>query len=176
MAESTSPKKPAEDTADRPRDQVIRLDSEREQRRAGTVIDDGELETPVALEPAALEAPTREPQPQPAPVIAAPPAPVKPKRSLTRPVLFALLPVALVVGGYYYVIGGQVMTTDNAYIQADSRSASPPTSPAPSIEIDVHENQAVKKGEVLFRLRPASFETALAARPGAARHACATRC
>ncbi|TJX16059.1 MAG: biotin/lipoyl-binding protein, partial [Mesorhizobium sp.] len=30
-------------------------------------------------------------------------------------------------------------------------------------EIDVHENQAVKKGDVLFRLRPASFETALAA-------------
>ena len=67
MAESTSPKKPAEDATDRPRDQIIRLDSEREQRRAGAVIDDGELETPVALEPAALEAPTKEPQPLPAP-------------------------------------------------------------------------------------------------------------
>ena len=119
MAESISPKKPADDATDRPRDQVIRLDSEREQRRAGTVIDDGELETPVALEPAALEAPTKEPLPQPAPVIAAPPAPAKPKRSLTRPVLFALLPVALVVGGYFYVTGGQVMSTDNAYVQAD---------------------------------------------------------
>jgi membrane fusion protein (multidrug efflux system) len=161
MAESTSPKKPAEDTADRPRE-VIRLDSEREQRRAGTVIDDGELETPVALEPAALEAPTREPQPQPAPVIAAPPAPVKPKRSLTRPVLFALLPIALIAGGYYYVVGGQVMTTDNAYIQAQSLGVSTDVSGTVD-EIDVHENQAVKKGDVLFRLRPASFETALAA-------------
>lgn len=161
MAESTSPKKPAEDTADRPRE-VIRLDSEREQRRAGTVIDDGELETPVALEPAALEAPTREPQPQLAPVIAAPPAPVKPKRSLTRPVLFALLPIALIAGGYYYVIGGQVMTTDNAYIQAQSLGVSTDVSGTVD-EIDVHENQAVKKGDVLFRLRPASFETALAA-------------
>lgn len=161
MAESTSPKKPAEDTADRPRE-VIRLDSEREQRRAGTVIDDGELETPVALEPAALEAPTREPQPQLAPVIAAPPAPVKPKRSLTRPVLFALLPIALIVGGYYYVIGGQVMSTDNAYIQAQSLGVSTDVSGTVD-EIDVHKNQAVKKGDVLFRLRPASFETALAA-------------
>jgi membrane fusion protein (multidrug efflux system) len=161
MAESTSPKKPAEDTADRPRE-VIRLDSEREQRRAGAVIDDGELETPVALEPAALEAPTREPQPQLAPVIAAPPAPVKPKRSLTRPVLFALLPIALIAGGYYYVIGGQVMTTDNAYIQAQSLGVSTDVSGTVD-EIDVHENQAVKKGDVLFRLRPASFETALAA-------------
>jgi len=162
MAESTSPKKPAEDAADRPRDQVIRLDSEREQRRAGAVIDDGELEAPVALEPAALEAPTKEPQPQPAPVIAAPPAPVKPKRSLTRPILFALLPIALIAGGYYYVIGGQIMTTDNAYIQAQSLGVSTDVSGTVQ-EIDVHENEAVKKGDVLFRLRPASFETALAA-------------
>jgi membrane fusion protein (multidrug efflux system) len=162
MAESTSPKVSAEELADRPRDQVIRLDSEREQRRAGTVIDDGELEVPVALEPAALEAPTREPLPQPAPVIAVPPAQVKPKRSLTRPVLFALLPVALIVGGYYYVVGGQVMTTDNAYIQAQSLGVSTDVSGTVD-EIDVHENQAVKKGDVLFRLRPASFETALAA-------------
>jgi membrane fusion protein (multidrug efflux system) len=162
MAESTSPKKPAEEPTDRPRDQIIRLDSEREQRRAGTVVDDGELETPVALEPAALEAPTKEPLPQPAPVIAAPPAPAKPKRSLTRPVLFALLPIALIVGGYYYAVGGQVMTTDNAYIQAQSLGVSTDVSGTVQ-EIDVHENQAVKKGDVLFRLRPASFETALAA-------------
>ena len=126
MAESTAPRKPAGDSpsADRTSDQVIQLDSEREQRRANTVIDDDEtvigddeLEVPVALEPAALEAPSREPQQQ-ATVAVAPPAPVKPKRSRTRPILFALLPVALIVGGYYYVVGGQVMTTDNAYIQA----------------------------------------------------------
>src|SRR5258707_313043 len=107
MAESTSPKKPAggEPSADPASDQIIRLDSEREQRRANTVIDDEELESPVALEPAALEAPST--QPRQAAVTVAPPAPVKPRRSLTRPILFALLPVALVVGGYYYVVGGQ---------------------------------------------------------------------
>ncbi|TPM40135.1 HlyD family secretion protein [Mesorhizobium sp. B2-3-4] len=168
MAETTSTKKPAEGepAADRSSDQIIRLDSEREQRRAAAVIDNDELEAPVALEPAALEAPAREPQPQQAPApaaIAAPaPAAVKPKRSLTRPVLFALLPVALVVGGYYYVTGGQVMTTDNAYIQAQALGVSTDVSGTVQ-EIDVHDNQAVKKGDVLFRLRPASFETALAA-------------
>ncbi|MCA0013810.1 HlyD family secretion protein [Mesorhizobium sp. B292B1B] len=162
MAEPTSPKKPAEaePSAGRTTDQIIRLDSEREQRRANTVIDNDELETPVALEPAALEAPSREPQA--AKVAAAPAAPAKPRRSLTRPVLFALLPAALAVGGYYYVVGGQTMTTDNAYIQAQSLGVSTDVSGTVQ-EIDVHENEVVKKGQVLFRLRPASFETALAA-------------
>ncbi|RUV12136.1 MAG: HlyD family secretion protein, partial [Mesorhizobium sp.] len=62
MAESTSPKKPVEEdgsSAGRAHDQIIRLDSEREQRRAGTLIGNDELEAPVALEPAALEAPSK---------------------------------------------------------------------------------------------------------------------
>jgi len=33
--------------------------------------------------------------------------------------MFALLPVALIAGGYFYVTGGAVMSTDNAYVQAD---------------------------------------------------------
>jgi membrane fusion protein (multidrug efflux system) len=33
--------------------------------------------------------------------------------------LFALLSLALIVGGYWYISGGQVMSTDDAYIQAD---------------------------------------------------------
>lgn len=156
MSESTSPRKPAEDddAGGRPSDQVIRLDSQREHRRGvGPAIEDD------GLEPAKLEAPSA--QPKPAAVVIAAPAPAKPRRGLTRPVLFALLPVALVVGGYYYVVGGQVMTTDNAYIQAQSLGVSTDVSGTVQ-EIDVHENEAVKKGQVLFRLKPASFETALA--------------
>ncbi|MBR7551939.1 hypothetical protein KC220_25690, partial [Mycobacterium tuberculosis] len=45
--------------------------------------------------------------------------PPKTRRNRLRPVLFAALPLALVVGGYFYVTGGQVMSTDNAYVQAD---------------------------------------------------------
>ncbi|TIV56872.1 MAG: HlyD family secretion protein, partial [Mesorhizobium sp.] len=163
MSEGTSPRKPAdgENPGERASDQVIRLDSQREQRRGTNppVVEDDELEAPVAPEPATLEAPSA--QPKPASVTVAPPAPVKPRRSLTRPILFALLPVALVAGGYYYVVGGQTMTTDNAYIQAQSLGVSTDVSGTVD-EIDVHDNQAVKKGDVLFRLRPASFETALA--------------
>ncbi|RVD57769.1 HlyD family secretion protein [Mesorhizobium sp. M2D.F.Ca.ET.185.01.1.1] len=160
MSEGTSSRKPADQEGERVSDQVIRLDSQREQRRGNPpVVEDDELEAPVAPEPAKLEAPSA--QPKPASVTVAPPAPAQPRRSLMRPILFALLPVALVAGGYYYVVGGQVMTTDNAYIQAQSLGVSTDVSGTVD-EIDVHDNQAVKKGDVLFRLRPASFETALA--------------
>ena len=41
----------------------------------------------------------------------APEAPPRlPKRGLARPLLFALAPLALVAGGYFYVTGGAVMS------------------------------------------------------------------
>src|SRR5690606_19611598 len=82
------------------------------------------------------------------------------RRSRARPLLFALLPVALVVGGYYYVTGGQVMSTDNAYVQADMVGIA---TDVPGIveRIDVHENETVKAGQVLFSLRPDAFRITL---------------
>ncbi|RYB02291.1 HlyD family secretion protein [Lichenibacterium ramalinae] len=94
----------------------------------------------------------------------APAAPVEPppraKRRVLRPLLFALLPVALVVGGYDYVTGGQVMSTDNAYVQARSLGVSTDVSGTVAA-IEVHDNQHVEKGQVLFRLKPDSFRIAL---------------
>ncbi|PZM10740.1 HlyD family secretion protein [Rhizobium tubonense] len=122
------------------------------------------------------EAPAANPTPAPATVGVATPvaAAVKPRkrRSPTRPILFALLPVALVVGGYYYVTGGQVMSTDNAYVQADMVGVSTDVSGLVA-SIDVHENELVKKGQVLFRLKPDTFQIALEgaqAQLGAARN------
>src|SRR4029077_8584982 len=75
--------------------------------------------------PATAEAPRPEDRkPEPAPsegprgrqAAASAPAP---KRSWRRTLLFALLPVALIAVGYFYVTGGAVMSTDNAYVQAD---------------------------------------------------------
>lgn len=91
-------------------------------------------------------------------VPAAPPP--APKRSLTRPILFALLPVVLVVGGYYYVTGGQVMETDNAYIRVASVGVSTDVA-GPVVEIAVKDNQVVKKGQVLYRIRPDTYRIAL---------------
>ncbi len=110
------------------------------------------------------EAPSSTPAPQsPATAAGTPDAPsetLRKRRNLTRPVLFALLPVALVIGGYYYVTGGQIMSTDNAYIQADMVGVSTDVS-GTVISVDVHENEVVKKGQVLFRLKPDSFQIAL---------------
>lgn len=98
----------------------------------------------------------------PASIVPPAAAPEKPRkrRSPTRPILFALLPVVLVVGGYYYVTGGQIMSTDNAYIQADMVGISTDVSGTVDA-IEVHENDVVKKGQVLFRLRQHSFQITL---------------
>jgi membrane fusion protein, multidrug efflux system len=104
------------------------------------------------------------PAPAPASVQTAAPAPTtapdKPRRRILRPLLFALLPVALVVGGYVYVTGGQVMETDNAYVQADMVGISTDVA-GTVVAIEVKDNQHVKKGDVLFRLRQDSFKIAL---------------
>jgi len=109
-------------------------------------------EAPANPAPAADVAPPQTP--------AAEPTKPRRRRSTTRPVLFALLPVALVVGGYYYVNGGQVMSTDNAYVQADMLGVSTDVSGTVA-SIEVHENEAVKAGQVLFRLKPDSFRITL---------------
>ena len=46
-------------------------------------------------------------------------APRSPRRRWVRWVSFALLPLALIAGAYWYVTGGQVMSTDDAYVEAD---------------------------------------------------------
>jgi membrane fusion protein (multidrug efflux system) len=82
------------------------------------------------------------------------------KRSLRRPLMFALLPVALVVGGYFYVTGGTTMSTDNAYVQADMVGLSTDVSGIVT-GISVRDNQKVAKGDVLFKLDDLQFRLAL---------------
>lgn len=79
----------------------------------------------------------------------------------TRTVLFALLPVALIAGVYFYVTGGAVMTTENAYVQADMVGVANDISGIVS-KIEVKENQPVAVGDVLFRLDDQPFRLALA--------------
>jgi hypothetical protein len=46
-------------------------------------------------------------------------APRSPRRPLVRGGLFPLLPLALIAGANWYVTGGQVMSTDDAYVEAE---------------------------------------------------------
>ena len=73
-----------------------------------------------------------------------------PQRS-TRWALFALLPLALIAGSYWYAAGGQVMSTDDAYVEADKVGVSTDISGIVK-EVDVAENQHVDAGQVLYRL------------------------
>ncbi len=88
------------------------------------------------------------------------PTPVNGRRRWLRPLLFLLLPVALVLGGYEYVVGGQVMSTENAYVRADIVAISTDVSGMVK-EIDVRDNQTVKAGDVLFKLDDLPFRLAL---------------
>jgi membrane fusion protein (multidrug efflux system) len=105
----------------------------------------------------------RKPEARPSaepPIAAAAASSVTPKKSLRRPLLFALLPAALIVGGYFYVTGGAVMSTDNAYVQADMVGLSTDVSGIVT-QVSVHDNQKVAKGDVLFKLDPLQFQLAL---------------
>jgi membrane fusion protein, multidrug efflux system len=83
------------------------------------------------------------------------------RKQMTRWALFGLLPVALIVGGYFYFTGGKIMSTDDAYIDADKVAIS--TDIAGLVQdVDVSDNQHVTTGQVLYRLDPRQFQIALA--------------
>jgi membrane fusion protein (multidrug efflux system) len=86
--------------------------------------------------------------------------PRSPRRRSVRWALFALLPLALIAGAYWYVTGGQVMSTDDAYVEADKVGLSTDVSGIVQ-EIDVTENQHVETGQVLYRLDDLPFRLAL---------------
>ena len=82
------------------------------------------------------------------------------RRDRIRWGLFALLPLVLIVGAYWYVTGGQIMSTDDAYVDADKVGIS--TDVAGIVkDVQVKENQQVAAGEVLYRLDPLQFQIAL---------------
>ena len=82
------------------------------------------------------------------------------RRQRVRGGLFALLPIVLVLGGYFYVTGGQVMSTDDAYVQAERVGISTDVSGIVQ-DVDVKDNQRVEAGQLLYRLGPRQFQIAL---------------
>jgi membrane fusion protein (multidrug efflux system) len=83
------------------------------------------------------------------------------RRRRTRRALFLLLPLALIGGGYWYVAGGRIMSTDDAYVNADKVGISTDVS-GTVFEVDVTDNQQVAAGQTLYRLDPLQFQIALA--------------
>ena len=93
------------------------------------------------------------------------------KERLRLPLM--LLAPLVVIGGalYVYFTGGRYQSTDDAYVGAAQMVISSNVAGRVS-EIDIHDNELVKKGAVLFRLDAAPFRIAVQeaqARLGSAR-------
>jgi membrane fusion protein (multidrug efflux system) len=93
-----------------------------------------------------------------------PPATEQPPRPSRPPwvqwTLVLLLPLVLIGGVYWYVTGGQVMSTDDAYVEAETVGISTDVSGIIE-EVDVTNNQHVEVGQILYRLDPLQFQIAL---------------
>lgn len=59
--------------------------------------------------------------------------------------------LVLLVVGFLYATGGRYISTDDSYVQA-ARTDISTNVPGRVVEINVHDNQAVRKGDILFRL------------------------
>jgi membrane fusion protein, multidrug efflux system len=109
----------------------------------------------------ASAAPASAPPSPPRPTAAAPAAPPPRKRRLVRTILLVLGPVAVIlVGGYFYFTSGRFIETDNAYVKADVAIVSAQVA-GPIVTVAVHENQQVKRGDILFTIDDRSFQVAL---------------
>jgi membrane fusion protein (multidrug efflux system) len=103
--------------------------------------------------------------PKPVPVSnagAEPPAAVRspPMRKWRLP-LMLIAPLVVVAGVIYvFVFGGRYESTDDAYIQAATVSVSSNV-PGRVVEMDVHDNQIVHRGQTLFRLDDAPYRIAV---------------
>ncbi|HET7924989.1 MAG TPA: biotin/lipoyl-binding protein, partial [Rhodanobacteraceae bacterium] len=82
------------------------------------------------------------------------------KRSWKRTLMWIGGPALVIaIGGYMYITSGRFASTDNAYVQADRVAIAPQVS-GRVVEVDVRENQPVKKGDVLFRIDPEPLQIA----------------
>jgi membrane fusion protein, multidrug efflux system len=91
---------------------------------------------------------------------AAPPAPNTWMARHRRLMLLAGPAVVIVAVSIFYLLGGRYASTDDAYIQAARVQISCNVS-GRVIEVDVHDNQSVHSGEVLFRIDPRPFQIAI---------------
>lgn len=112
-----------------------------------------------------MEAPS---QPAAAPVAVTPP-PMQPapaasrkKRGPGRFILMVVLPLVLVAaGGYVWVTGGRYQETENANLQQAKVSIASDIA-GRVVQVDIADNQLVKKGDVLFTIDPEPSRIALA--------------
>lgn len=83
------------------------------------------------------------------------------KRSLRTILMLAGPALVLLGAGWFYLTGGRYESTDNASLQTGMVAISPSVA-GTVVSVEVRENQRVRKGDVLFRIREDTFQAAVA--------------
>ncbi len=83
------------------------------------------------------------------------------RRKLLSIIGIAVLAALLIYGAWYFLVGSRTISTDNAYVGADTASVTPMVS-GQVIEVAVADTQVVRKGDVLVRLDDSDARIALA--------------
>ena len=82
------------------------------------------------------------------------------RQRVRLPLMIGVPVLAGIVGGYFYLIGGRYVSTDDAYVQA-ARMAISSDVAGRVVEIDIHDNQPVKAAQILFKLDDRSYRIAV---------------
>ena len=78
-----------------------------------------------------------------------------------RIALIASVPLVLAaVGGWFWMMSGKTVSTDNAYLKQDVVAVSSDVA-GRIVAVGVRENQMVKAGDLLFRVDPSTYRVAL---------------
>jgi membrane fusion protein, multidrug efflux system len=88
-------------------------------------------------------------------------APTRPLRQRLRLPLMLAGPAVVILGaGWWYLTSGRYVSTDDAYIQA-ARTMISADIAGRVMSVEIHDNERVTKGQVLYRLDPASYQAAV---------------
>jgi membrane fusion protein (multidrug efflux system) len=83
------------------------------------------------------------------------------RRRIRTPLMLSGLLVVFLIAGYFYFTSGRYESTDDAYVQTATVAIS--TNVAGRVQdIEVHDNQLVHKGDLLFHLDESSLRIAVA--------------
>ena len=84
-----------------------------------------------------------------------------PKESRKRLMMMVSVPLLIVaVGLYFWLTGGKIVSTDNAYVKQDIVAISTQIN-GPVSAVYVRENQRVEAGDILYRVDPGPSQVAL---------------
>jgi membrane fusion protein (multidrug efflux system) len=84
------------------------------------------------------------------------------RERLRLPLMWGVPLLMAAAGLYFYLTGGRYQSTDDAYLRAAEVAISANVAGRVS-EVDVHDNQPVRRGQVLFRLDARPFRIAVEA-------------